>query len=88
MPGLADWHFPNQHTLQLVLDSDRAGGGMVTLHVPDIIAARDAMAQHDIRLDFDDTASTKVKFGVVTDPAGNSITLVEPLQDFDPAASR
>lgn len=88
MPGLADWTFLNQHTLQLVLDSDRAGGGMVTLHVPDITAARDALAHRDIRLEFDDTTSTKVKFGLVTDPDGNSINLVEPLPDFDPTASR
>ena len=87
MPGLADWDFANQQTLQLVLDTERAGGGVLTLHVPDIAAARDLLARQDIHLRFDDTSSDKVTFGQLTDPDGNSITLIEPLPGFDPTAS-
>jgi catechol 2,3-dioxygenase-like lactoylglutathione lyase family enzyme len=87
MPGLADWNFPNQQTLQLVLDTGRAGGGIVTLHVADIAAARDALAREDIHLDLDDTTSNKVEFGQLTDPDGNSISLIEPLPGFLPTAS-
>jgi len=87
MPDLADWNFTNQQTLQLVLDPERAGGGVVTLHVPDIAAARDALAERDVPMTLDDTSSTKVKFGQLADPDGNSVTLVEPFADFKPTAS-
>jgi catechol 2,3-dioxygenase-like lactoylglutathione lyase family enzyme len=87
MPGLADWHFPHQQTLQLVLDTGRAGGGIVTLHVADIAAARDALAREGIHVDLDDTTSDKVEFGQLTDPDGNSVSLVEPFPDFQPTAS-
>lgn len=87
MDGLADWHLPPHGTLQLVLDPDRAGGSMVTLHVPDIAAARAELAERDLDLRYDDTTSAKVKFGHLTDPDGNSITIVEALAGLDAAAS-
>ena len=62
MPGLADWDFAQQ-TLQVVLDPERAGGGVVTLHVSDIAAARDALALRDVHLRVDDTTSGRVTFG-------------------------
>jgi hypothetical protein len=86
MPGLADWHFPHQQTLQLVLDTGRAGGGIVTLHVADIAAARDALAREDIHVDLDEITSDKVTFEQVSDPDGNSVSLVEPFPDFRPTA--
>lgn len=86
MDGLADWHLPPSGVLQLVLDPGRAGGSVVTLHVRDIASAQAALAERGIDLPYDDTTSTKVKFGQVEDPDGNSVTLVEPLSSFDPAA--
>jgi hypothetical protein len=44
MDGLAEWRFTEQHMLQVVADDDRAGGGVVTLVVSDIAAARDELA--------------------------------------------
>lgn len=87
MDGLADWHLPPHGTLQLVLDPDRAGGSMVTLHVPDIASAQADLAERGLDLRYDDNTSTKVKFGQIVDPDGNSITIVEALPGFDPAAS-
>ena len=87
MDGLADWHLTPHGTLQLVLDPDRAGGSMVTLHVPDIAAARTGLAERGLDLHYDDSTSTKVKFGQLFDPDGNSITIVEALAGFDPATS-
>ena len=86
MSGLADWHFAHQPTLQRVLDTGRAGGGIVTLHVADIAAARDALAREDIHVDLDDATSDKVEFGQLTDPDGNSVSLVEPFPGFRPTA--
>lgn len=60
---------------------------MVALQVPDLAEAQQLLARHDVTLDFDDTTSSKVKFGQLTDPDGNSITLIESLPGFDPATS-
>lgn len=87
MPPLADWNFPGGYTLQIFHDPDRAGGSMVTLHVAGIAAARDTLAERGIDLAVDDTTSDKVKFGQLTDPDGNSISLVEPKTHFDPDVS-
>lgn len=87
MDGLADWHLPSCGVLQLVLDADRAGGSLVTLHVGDIAAAQIALAHRGIDLQYDESTSTKVKFGQVQDPDGNSVTLVEAYGGFNPAAS-
>jgi hypothetical protein len=87
MDGLADWHLPPSGTLQLVLDPARAGGSIVTLHVSDIASAQAALADRGIDMQYDDTTSSKVKFGQVEDADGNSVTLVESLSSFNPAAS-
>lgn len=87
MDGLADWHLPPHGTLQLVRDPDRAGGSVITLQVPDIAATQAELAERGLDLQYDDNSSTKVKFGQLTDPDGNSITIVEALPGFDPAAS-
>lgn len=87
MAGLADWHLPPHGTVQLVLDADRAGGSVITLHVPDIADVQAELAERGIDLRYDDTTSTKVKFGQLVDPDGNSITIVEAVGGFDPAAS-
>ncbi|MEE6272420.1 VOC family protein [Georgenia wangjunii] len=87
MDGLADWQLQPHGTLQLVLDPDRAGGSMVTLHVPDIAATQAQLAERGLDLQYDDTTSIKVKFGELIDPDGNSITIVEALPGFDPSAS-
>jgi hypothetical protein len=78
MDTLVEWSFEPHGTLQLVLDPDRAGGSLVTLQVADIGTARTALADRGIALAYDDTTSTKVKFGELADPDGNAITLVEP----------
>jgi methyl coenzyme M reductase subunit D len=46
------------------------------------------LASRDVVLKIDDTTSDKVKFGTVTDPDGNAVTLVEPRSNLDPNASR
>lgn len=86
MDGLADWHLPPHGTLQLVLDPDRAGGSMVTLHVRDIAAAQAELAERGLALQYDDSTWAKVKFGQLSDADGNSITIVEALTGFDPAS--
>lgn len=83
MDGLADYFLaadrdPDHGTLQLVVDAERAGGGLVTINVADAHAVASALAANDITLHVDDTSSDKVLFGTVSDPDGNAVTIVEP----------
>lgn len=87
MDGLSDWYFDGGGTIQLVLDPQRAGGGILTLQVNELSAARSALADRGIDLTFDDTTSSKVKFGEVSDPDGNLVTLVEAIGEFSPTGA-
>jgi catechol 2,3-dioxygenase-like lactoylglutathione lyase family enzyme len=87
MDGLSDWYFEGVGTIQLVLDPQRAGGGILTLQVNDLSAALSALADRGIDLRVDDTTSTKVKFGEVSDPEGNLVTLIEAIGDFNPTGA-
>jgi glyoxylase I family protein len=79
MPGLADWHFPDTGDVQLVEDADRAGGGLLTLSVDDLQTHVEEIRQRGVEVRaIDDTTSDKVLFVTVTDPEGNSVTLVAP----------
>jgi catechol 2,3-dioxygenase-like lactoylglutathione lyase family enzyme len=79
MDGLVEWEFEPHGTLQLVLDPARAGGSLVTLQVADIADVRILLSDRGLTFDYDDTTSTKVKFGQLMDPDGNAVTLVEPV---------
>ncbi|MDO9455983.1 VOC family protein [Nocardioides sp.] len=75
MPGLAQWDL-GDGVLQIVLDADRAGGGLVTLMFDDLAAAAEAVRGRGIELE---VAAGEVVSAVtrVLDPDGNAITLVE-----------
>jgi predicted enzyme related to lactoylglutathione lyase len=77
MPGLTEWHI-DAGVVQLVADARRAGGSLVTLHVPDARAALESLAARGgPSVAVDDSTSDKVLFATVTDPDGNAITIVE-----------
>jgi predicted enzyme related to lactoylglutathione lyase len=79
MDGLAEWHFSQGGSLQLVEDTDRAGRSVLTLNVDDLGRELAAMRERDLDPgSMDDTTSDKVLFARVTDPEGNAITLVQP----------
>lgn len=82
MDGLRDFRMSERATVQIVLDTEQAGGGMLTLEVPsidDAVAGLEARGVHPQR---DDTTSDKVRLGMLTDPDGNRITLVETKSGF------
>lgn len=77
MDGLAEWRLSGA-TVQLVLDGDRAGGGLLCLTVDDLSAHLAGLAQRGLRPgEQDDATSDKVRFATIDDPDGNRITLVE-----------
>jgi catechol 2,3-dioxygenase-like lactoylglutathione lyase family enzyme len=78
MPGLAEWHFPEIGSIQVIHDAERAGSSLLTLGVDDLREEVAALQGKGLALGpIDDTTSDKVLFTAVTDPDGNTITLVE-----------
>lgn len=75
MPGLTEWDLGGG-ILQLVVDLERAGGGLITLVLDDLETAAEAIRGRDIRVDI---AEGEVVNAVaqVMDPDGNAITLVQ-----------
>jgi predicted enzyme related to lactoylglutathione lyase len=76
MEGLAEWHFPQSGAIQVIEDADRAGRSLLTLAVDDLGSELGTLRGLDPDA-IDDTTSDKVLFATVTDPEGNTITLVE-----------
>jgi predicted enzyme related to lactoylglutathione lyase len=79
MDGLAEWHSPAAGALQVILDRERAGRGLLTLSVDDladVVAALEARGLAPGAID--DTTSDKVLIASISDPEGNAITLVQP----------
>src|SRR5918999_118197 len=79
MDGLAEWHFPQTAVIQLVRDDQRAGNALLTLSVDDLAShVADLETRGLAPGPVDDTTSDKVLIATVSDPEGNTITLVEP----------
>lgn len=83
MDGLAEWHFAETGSIQVIRDADRAGSALLTLSVDDL--KREVAVHEEQGLTpeaIDDTTSDKVLFAAITDPEGNTITLVEQRSAF------
>ncbi len=76
MPGLAQWNL-GDGVLQVVVDPDRAGGGLVTLMFEDLASAAEAVRGRGMNLDVSE-GEVVTAVAQVIDPDGNSITLVQP----------
>jgi catechol 2,3-dioxygenase-like lactoylglutathione lyase family enzyme len=78
MPGLAEWHFAETGSIQVIQDAEHAGGALLTVGVDDLREQVAAIEGRGLAPGpIDDTTSDKVQFTTVTDPDGNTITLVE-----------
>ncbi|MDO9378835.1 MAG: hypothetical protein Q7T56_08285 [Nocardioidaceae bacterium] len=62
--------------LQVVDDAGRAGGGLVTVLVPDMAAAVAGIRDRGLAVDFEEGVVV-AQVAVIADPDGNQITLVE-----------
>jgi len=79
MPGLIEWDLVPNGALQLVLDPERAGGGLVTLQMSDLRGFADNLVERGVTgVEVDDTTSDKVLIINLTDPDGNAVTFVQP----------
>jgi catechol 2,3-dioxygenase-like lactoylglutathione lyase family enzyme len=78
MDGLAEWHYAETGWIQLIRDADRAGNALLTLVVDDLEGYVAVLEERGLAPGaIDDTTSDIVLFAAITDPEGNTITLVE-----------
>jgi glyoxylase I family protein len=75
MPTLAQWRWGDT-VLQVVDDAERAGGGLVTIIVPDMAAALSGLQDRGLAVEAAE-GSVVARVAVLSDPDGNQITLVE-----------
>jgi predicted enzyme related to lactoylglutathione lyase len=78
MDGLAEWHQPGAGAIQVIRDDARAGNALLTLSVDDLASQVAAIEERGLTPGaIDDTTSAKVLITTITDPDGNTTTLVE-----------
>jgi len=75
MPGLTQWDL-GTGVLQVVVDVDRAGGGLATLMFDDLESAAEAARKRGVDLDVS-RGEVVTAVARVVDPDGNAITLVQ-----------
>lgn len=91
MDGLADYFLaserdPDHETLQLVVDPERADGGLVTINASNAHGVASTLTENGIDLNVDDTTSDRVVFGTILYPDGNAVTIVERAFDDRPGS--
>ena len=77
MPFLVQWRAFGNAGIQLFLDAAKAGHGVMTIVVEDMLATRELLAQAGIALG-DIAEGGFGKIAHVVDPDGNLVTLAEP----------
>lgn len=82
MDGLAQWQLSTGGGMQLLRDSDHAGGSLVTFIVDDLQAEMATLTDRGLT-DGAITTGDKARFTTITDPEGNVITFAEPITAAD-----
>lgn len=75
MPGLVEWHVTDGGWVQVTVDADRAGSGLLNFAVDDLTTTRELAARG---VDTGDVqpVTKGVELSASTDPDGNAITLI------------
>jgi glyoxylase I family protein len=76
MPSLVEWQVTGAGWVQVTVDTDRAGSGLLNLAVDDLAATRDELAARDVATAEIQTVDKGVELSTTTDPDGNTITLI------------
>ena len=78
MDGLAEWQVTGSGAIQLIHDPDRAGNSLLTLAMDDLEAYVAALSERGLAPGEINTGMVS-RFASITDPKGNTTTLVELL---------
>jgi glyoxylase I family protein len=76
MPSLVEWQVTRGGWVQVTVDADRAGSGLLNLAVDDLAATRDELATRGLHTGQIQPASKAVELSATSDPDGNAITLI------------
>jgi glyoxylase I family protein len=76
MPGLAEWQVTAAGWVQVTVDAERAGSGLLNFAVDDLAATRDELATRGVDSGEIEPVSKGVELSATTDPDGNAITLI------------
>jgi glyoxylase I family protein len=76
MDGLAEWRVTDTGWVQVWEDTARAGTGLLNFAVDDLTAHLDDLASRGIAPGEIQTVNKGVQLSAVTDPDGNTITLI------------
>ena len=76
MPSLVEWQVTSSGWVQVTVDTDRAGSGLLNLAVDDLAATREDLATRGVDTAEIQPVSRGVELSATTDPDGNAITLI------------
>jgi glyoxylase I family protein len=76
MPGLVEWQVTRAGSVQVTVDTDRAGSGLLNLAVDDLAPAREELATRGVDTAEIQPVSKGVELSPTSDPDGNTITLI------------
>lgn len=76
MSSLVEWQVTAGGWVQVTVDPDRAGSGLLNFAVDDLAAARDELATRGVATGEIQPVDKGVELSATTDPDGNAITLI------------
>ena len=76
MRSLVEWQVTEAGWVQLTVDTDRAGSGLLNLAVDDLAATREELATRGVETADIQAVSKGVELSATSDPDGNAITLI------------
>ncbi|MGH2449848.1 MAG: VOC family protein [Candidatus Limnocylindria bacterium] len=71
-----EWQVTGAGWVQVTVDIDRAGSGLLNFAVDDLAATRDELATRGVHTAEIQPVSKGVELSATTDPDGNAITLI------------
>ena len=76
MPSLLEWQVTGAGWVQVTVDADRAGSGLLNLAVDDLAATREELATRGVDTAEIQPVNKGVELLAMSDPDGNTITLI------------
>lgn len=76
MPSLVEWQVTGAGWVQVTMDADRAGSGLLNLAVDDLAATRDELTRRGVDTAEIQPVNKGVELSATADPDGNVITLI------------
>ena len=76
MPSLLEWQVTGGGWVQVTVDTDRAGAGLLNLAVDDLTATMEELAARGVGTAEIQPVAKGVELSAMSDPDGNTITLI------------